>query len=262
MYTVDREAVELSPLSEDEITAHVESYTRSKIPWDHLNKYYRYRRALECKPIVKTTLSEAESPHDLPEVDDAVDSFFKSDCRPRWLPRTGQFVDYWIFWAITQGRFRADHNKKLKVFRYCRPPHITELRWAQLLKDSEAADWVQVPDNDSYDIFLQITDACNNVLTGIRRRLRDTEITTNSGRVCFYNLNRHPEFVPFQNNRTRDHQKYFWKFQPKNKGGNQGYEEPAKPLCIPKQSVHFLMRELHEWLPSFRRRRRKKLQII
>ena len=186
----------------------------------------------------------------------------KENGRPRWLPRTGQFVDYWIFWTVTDGRFRADHNKKIKVFRYYRPPEITELRWAHLLKTSEPSDWVKIPDGDAYELFVKITNACNNVMTGIRRRLHDHEIVSNSGSVCFHNLNRHPEFVPFQNNRTRDHQKYFWRFQPKKKGGNQGLEEPAKPLCIAKMSVHQIMRELHEWLPSFRRRRRKKVHKV
>ena len=257
MFVKDSTSVDLQPLTVDEILAHVDSYNRAKIPWDHLNKYFVYRSALSQKHIIEPKMSEPENILELPDCHDIIDSFFV-DGKPRFLPSLGQFVDYWIVWKATEGRFRSDHNKKMKVFRFAKPGGMSNLRWAHSLKSSKPSDWITVTDPEKYETFIKICDACNNVLCGIRRRLQDLEITTNSGKTCFANLNQHPEFVPFQNNRTRDHQKYSWKFQARKLGGNQGYEDSAKPLTIAKQSVHFILREFHEWLPSFRRRRRIK----
>jgi hypothetical protein len=257
---VNERCVVPQPLTEDEIIEHVESYNRAKIPWDHLAKYYRYRLALGQKTFVAPELTEPQDLYDFPDNKDIVDRFF-CDGNPRLLPRMGMFVDYWVLWEVTLGRFRSDHNKKMKVFKFEKPETVSMLRWAETLKQSKPSDWLPVPDDVKYDTFITITDMCNDVLSRIRRRLQETEITTNSARACFENMNRHPEFVPFQNNRTRDHQKFMWRYQAKRLGGNQGYGEPAKSLCIAKQSVHFILREIHEWLPSIRRRRTKRRTI-
>jgi hypothetical protein len=257
MFVKDSTAVELPPLTVEEVLAHAESYNRARIPWDHLTKYYVFRTALSQKHIIPPSLSEAQELLELPNSHDIIDKFFV-DGKPALLPSLGQYCDYWIVFRATEGRFRSDHNKKLKAFRFAKPLGMSNLRWAHTLKVSKPSDWISVSDPDKYETFIKITDACNNILCGIRRRLQNLEIVTNSGRACFQNLNHHPEFVPFQNNRTRDHQKYSWKFQRKQLGGNQGFADAEKPLCVAKQSVHFILRELHEWLPSFRRRRRIK----
>ena len=262
MYAVEKKQEQLLPLTAEEVGAHVDRYTRAKIPWDYLSKYYQFRKALDCKHIIKPELKVAEDPMILTDSFEAVDAFFRDDGRAKFLPEIGQYADYWILFRVTAGRVRRDHNKKMRIFKYEKPVTMTELRWAHVLKTSDPSDWVPIRDDDRYPMFVEITDTCNDVLSGLRRRLQDLEIKTNSGKVAFENLNRHPEFVPFQANRSREHQKFLWKYQAKKRGGNQGYEKPENPLCIAKQSVHFLLRELHEWLPSFRRRRPKETVVV
>ena len=68
------------------------------------------------------------------------------------------------------------------------------------------------------------------------------------------NLLEHPEFVPFQNNQSFDHKKFYWKKQGAPQGGNNKPLKPEKPDRLQKPSIHKMMLTLDRWLP---RRTRK-----
>ena len=256
MFTKDQQSVQLPPLSEDEIMKHVENYITADAPWDYLSKYFRYRLALQQKRFVIPEMKESEDVLQLEECSDVVDQFFPNG-KPCLLPMMGKYVDYWIIFLVTEGRFRSDHNKKMKYYKFERPLTMSLIRWSETLCRSQPKDWVKVPEEDTYKLFKQITENSQDILIRIRSKFQHCDIKSNSEKVCFDNLNRHPEIVPFQNNRNGEHQKYLWKFQAREKGGNGGYHKPSRPICISKQSVHFILREFHEWLPSIRRRQKK-----
>ena len=222
-------------------------------------KHFRYKLALKRRRFIKPELRKAEKVKqlELPDEHDIADTFFY-DGKPCLLPRMGKYVDYWIFWAVTQGRFRCNHNKIVKMFKYKKPDNVSMLRWAEILKRSTPDEWDTLnDDSEKYALFISITDICNHVLIAIQRKLGDCELNTASRRLCYQNLNRHPEFVPYQSNRTPAHKQYTWKYQPVKLGGNQGYSVPSRPDRVAKVSVHSMMRELNTWLPCLRKRNAK-----
>jgi hypothetical protein len=251
--------------TEKELDQLANRWGTAKIPWDTLSKYHLYQLGLHRKRMYL--------PADLPEVvnmntdlltsffsvttaDEIVEEFFKNG-RPLWVPHLGWYADYWVFWYVTHGRIRSDHNKKTRVFKHTKGD-MSWITWSSVLKNSKPSDWIIINDDTVFQLICQVADRCNNVLCILRRNLQAIELNTAAARASFTNLNTHPEFVPFQQNRTRDHTQFRWKFQAKKKGGNQGFAAPAFPLGLAKQSVHFMMRELHEWLPSLRAKRQPK----
>ena len=261
MFKTDQKTVEIGTLTPQQMETHMKAYLSAKLPWDYMSKYYRYKLAMVRRAFIKPKLKEAENRLELPDEHVISENFFYKN-NPCLLPRMGKFVDYWIFWEVTQGRFRCNHNKVVKVYKYEKTNDISMLRWAEILKRSTADDWQTLNETEKYGLFLSITDTCNNVLIAIQRRLGDCELDTCSRRVCYQNLNRHPEFVPFQSNRTPAHKQYSWKYQAKKLGGNQGYTEPSRSDRVPKVSIHSMMREINTWLPSLRTRSSPFPQII
>ena len=247
--------------TDEELDQLANRWGDAKIPWDSLWKYHMYKLGLHRKRLylpadlpVVTDLDAITSFFSTITTDDVVEEFFKNE-RPLWIPHLGWYVDYWIFYYVTQGRCRSDHNKKTRIFKHAKG-RMSWISWSTLLKNSKPSDWVIVSDDNVFSLICQIADKCNNVLCILRRKLQSIDRKTAFARASFSNLNNHPEFVPFQNNRNRDHIQFKWKFQARNKGGNQGLAIPPKPLGLAKPSVHFMMREYHEWLPSLRAKRR------
>ena len=246
--------------TEEELDILAKKWGDAKIPWDSLWKYHMYKLGLHRKRLylpadlpVETDLTVVTAFFSLTTTLEVVEEFFKNG-KPLWIPHLGMYVDYWILYYVTQGRCRSDHNKKTRIFKHVKGD-MSWISWSTLLKNSKPSDWVILPDCDVFSLICNIADKCNNVLCLLRRRTQSIDRKTAVSRASFSNLNTHPEFVPFQNNRNRDHVQFRWKYQAKKLGGNQGLSTPAKPLGLAKQSVHFMLREFHEWLPSLRAKR-------
>jgi len=243
-------------LSEKELDEMANRYQIAKIPWDNMWKYHLYKLAEKRRYMCLRVYLPAElQPHgfEIPTISSIVDEFFKNK-KPLYLPHLGQYVDYWIFYFVTSGRIRSDHNKKTRRFNYPRGD-MGWVVWSSILKNSNPSDWTLVEDEDVYPLICSISDTCNAVLTAIRRQLQGIQANTACAQVSGCNLNHHPEFVPFQQNRGGQHKQFRWKFQRLKRGGNAGFKAPHAPLILPKHSIHQMMRELHEWLPSLRTRK-------
>ena len=242
--------------SEEELDKIAELYQREKIPWISMSLFHKYKLAEKRKrmrlPLEFLTQSEFE----IPAVQEVVERFFRNG-KPigNFL---GQYVDFWIFFFVTDGRVRSDHNKKTRIFTFERGD-LSPVTWSSVLKNSCNVSWDVVRHDDVYPLVLKINDACNDVLTSIRRRIRQLPIKNAFFRATCENLTNHPEFVPFQNNRQYEHKNFRWRFQAHSLGGNCGKCAPPKSQLLNKQSVHFMMRDLHEWLPCLRNKTSKEI---
>ena len=255
MYESDSKKFATEPKPQHVIEEMFDKYISATEPWDIFSSYTRYRNAVAGKQHVTPRLNLAKKTlNDLAH--NASDSFFNED-KPKLLPSMGMNIDYFIVWYATDGRFRCDHNKKMRVFKYERPDHISELLWSEVLRTAPRTDWILCEDHEVHENLTAISDYCNEILCQVRRRLQQYGPKTNSGQVCLKNLNTHPEFVPYQSNRTRDHRYYKYHFMGKLQGGNNGRGKPADPVTIAKNSIHSILKEYNEWLPSMRKRRKK-----
>ena len=236
-----------------QLYAMQDKYASEKIPWKHLAFYHEYKLAKKRQRLaLPKDLIESEFQRRQTAV--VVDEFFRDGKPMLMMPHLGQMVDYWIFYFVTDGRIRSDHNKKTRIFKFERGG-INYVTWATILKRSEGKDWLPVDEAKAYPLICGITEACNDVLSEIRRKLQGLQIKGDCKRNQFQNLNNHPEFVPFQQNRTYDHKRFVWRYQPRKIGGNGGRYPPGRPTRLEKNSIHKMTMELHEWLPNFRAKR-------
>ena len=222
------------------------------IPWSHLHKYHMFRLALDEKRFFSPTLISA--PFEFRDVTEIVDDFFyKKKPNGKFL---GQYVEYWILYFVTEGRYRSNHNKVTKVFTKKRGD-LNWMTWSTVLKNAPASDWENVHPDQAYNRIIEITDVCNAVLAVIRRRLRRTTLNTDYRKSIYTNLQNLPEFCPFQQNRTPGHRQFRWYFEQRKKGGNSGLHKRYKAEKMPKHSVHGMLREYNEWVPKIRKRQKK-----
>jgi hypothetical protein len=218
-------------------------------PYAHLFKYNMYKHAINEKRLVLPALSE--SPFEFKNTVDIVNRFFHKG-KPI-INYLGQYVEQWILFFVTEGRYRSNNNRTLFVYNKERGG-IGWLTWSTVLEQSSPTDWTNIHEDLKYNIFIDITDQCNAVLTRLMKRLRRTNIHNAYRKSIFANLQNLPEFVPFQQNRNNLHKQFMWYFEPLKKGGNQGYKRSAKAERFPKPSIHAMLKEYGEWLPSFRKR--------
>ena len=218
------------------------------IPWSHLHKYHMYCQALAEKQFMYPELVSA--PFEFRDVGDIVEDFFHST-KPKGK-FLGQYVEYWILYFVTEGRYRTNHNKVTRVFKHTRGD-LKWMLWSTILKNSPVSAWETVHCDRSYNLILEITEMCNAVLAAIRRRLRRTTLNTNYRKSLYTNLQNLPEFCPFQNNRTPGHKQFRWYFEQRKKGGNGGLHKKPKAERFPKHSVHGMLREYYEWMPKIRK---------
>ena len=254
MLVRDHRTNQLSEKSEEELDRMAELYQQEKIPWAHLSLFHDYKLALKRRRMhLPSDLTKSD--FEIPAVQEVVERFFRNG-KPigNFL---GQYVDFWIFFFVTDGRVRSDHNKKTRVFDFERG-NLSPVTWSSVLKHSKGADWGAVQQDDVYPLVLEINDACNDVLASIRRRCAKFPLKNAYFRATWENLTNHPEFVPFQNNKRYEHKNFRWRFQAHQLGGNCGKGEPQKAQLFDKQSVHFMLRDLHEWLPCLREKKEKK----
>jgi len=222
-------------------------------PYAHMYKYNMYKHAINEKPVripqlPSTQLFEFRSTMDI------VEFFFHKG--KLLLNRFGPHVEEWIVFLVTEGRYRSNANQNL--FRYEKERGNRDwLTWCTVLQQSPPSDWTNLHPDIKYNTVINITDQCNAVLSRLLKRLRRTEINTDYRKVVFTNLQNLPEFVPFQSNRNPTHKQFKWYFERRKKGGNCGYNKPAKSQRYPKPSVQAMLREYGEWLPSFRKKKNK-----
>lgn len=104
--------------SEEELDTLAERFATTKIPWDHLWKYHVYKLAVKRKQM-NLPQSLEKGDFEIRNVDDIVVEFFRNQ-KPLYQPHLSHFIDYWIFYFVTEGRIRSDHNKKMRRFKYLR----------------------------------------------------------------------------------------------------------------------------------------------
>jgi hypothetical protein len=223
-------------------------------PYAHLYKYNMYKHAINEKPVRIPVLPNTPFFEFRSTVDVVEELFHKGKPMPNYL---GQYVEQWILFFVTEGRYRSNANQALFMYEKERGD-LNWMTWCTVLQQSSPSDWTSVHPDLKYNIFIQITDQCNAVLSRLLKRLRRTKIHTNYRKVVFTNLQNLPEFVPFQQNRNNQHKQFRWYFQRMKKGGNAGYKKAAKSERFPKPSIHAMLKEYGEWLPSFRRRTNNK----
>lgn len=169
--------------------------------------------------------------------------FFHTDGRPR-LGRLGQNFDWWIFWSVTQGFYRMDRKKR--IFTYVGEGQPTILDFA----DSKGF-WEKCLCEEGFPILADITDACNRLIAAVLTRFSRYKKRTKTVLCFLENMIRLPEMVMFQSYRKHDHKQFRWIYQV---GPKMGGKSPpvAKPLPIPKQSVHWMLMNYHLWLPALK----------
>ena len=217
------------------------------LPYAHLHKRFMFRLAIDERKYVQPVLSEGE--FEFRKAPDVVDNFFHHG-KPKYL---GEYVEYWIMYFSTEGRYRCNTNKVMRKYKKKRD-HLEWMGWSAALKHSTAADWEVVHHEAVYSEIIAITEHCNAVLSCLLKRMRRTNIKTAYSKCAFQNLQNLPEFVPFQQNRTSEHKQFRWYFEATKKGGNSGLNPAAQKLRLPKQSVHRMLVEFDEWLPALRSR--------
>ena len=225
-----------------------DDYANYPHPWDNLYRYFRYQQNNKGKvfavvPIPVNTKNCTEEFECRP-VEEMVEEFFRNN-RPV-MKYIGQFMDYWILWCVTEGRFRCDHNKAMYVLQGTRPSDWNWMQWAASLKFSQ--NWVLHP-FDSYETILAITERCNALLSAILTRVNQLNPQSDVMRNVISNCQNMPEFVPFQTNRGHEHKQFRWKFVGTKPGGSKPRNKAAPSLRLDKHSVHRLLMSLHGWLP-------------
>jgi hypothetical protein len=221
------------------------------LPYAHLYKYSMYKHAINEKRVRIPKLPNNPF-FEFPSTVDVVEEFFhKGKPISNYL---GQYIEQWILFFVTEGRYRSNANQGLFMYAKERGD-LNWMTWSTVLQQSSPADWTSIHDDIKYNAFIQITEQCNAVLSRLMKRLRRTKIHTNYRKVVFTNLQNLPEFVPFQQNRNNLHKQFRWYFQPVKKGGNAGYKKAAKAERFPKPSIQAMLKEYGEWLPSFRKRK-------
>ena len=223
-------------------------------PWEQLEQYTKcqiWKRTTDGMPTKKFARNHLLKSHPKRTVenlwwefkeapqDEMMKTFFTPAGKPR-LFRLGQQFDWWIFWAVTHGFYRMDRNKR--IFTYVAEGHPTILDFA----DSKGF-WDKCSCGEGFPILAEITESCNRLIAAVLARFSRYQKRTKAV-VCYLeNIIRMPEMVMFQSYRGHDHKQFRWHYQA---GPPAGGKTPrvAKPLQIPKQSVHWMMMNYHLWL--------------
>jgi len=227
-------------------------------PWERLERYAKCqicKLAAAGRPFQKCDRNHLLKPHprrtdalfwsefkEAPQ-EEMMKDFFLPNGEPRLL-RLGQNFDWWIFWSVTQGFYRMDRNKRIFTYVAEGTPTILDF------KDSKGY-WDKCYTGDGFPILAEITEACNRLIAAVLARLSRYPERTKAVLCVLENMIRLPEMVMFQSYRGHEHKQFRWIFQV---GPNAGGRAPkvAKPLPIPKQSVHWMMMSYHLWLPPLK----------
>jgi hypothetical protein len=159
--------------------------------------------------------------------------------------RFGQYVDKFIFWAVTGGCYKSDKNKRVWVWTGDKTDmrHITDIRTKNL--------WVLM--DNGFPIIEEIASECNRVLELLKEALhmKYTPDVSDYFKTRLENLENHPEIVAYQRHLNAQlHKQYRWYFQrPPRQGGKR--QKASAPQRIPKISVHQMMKHYHIWLKHF-----------
>ena len=250
-----KQEILLPEKTEDQLDVLAEAASREVVPWAKFHKWNVYYHARDRSPIRSPHVPDANG-DDVLEVVDIVNEFFYKG-KPNWK-YLSKHVDYYVFFFVTEGRIRSDHNKKTRIFKKSRNG-LTWLTWSSILKKSKPNDWNEPIScyDDWMPLFKHISDTCNLVMTQILRRLSSYDLSRGA-RQKYQNLLNHPEFVATQKGREHAHKNFLWRYIGRAKGGNAGYTKPPAAERVPKQSVHQMMRDIHVWLPDMRTRKTKK----
>ena len=156
----------------------------------------------------------------------------------------GKNAHYWILWSVTQGNWRM--NKKRTMFRFMGDdPTILKLR-----AFGDHWDAVESGKLGFCPNLVAITDTCNFLYGALLEKFNRLDKPGKAFQTRLENFRELPEFVPVQRNRDVCHKKHRWKHGQKSPGGEQP-DLPAQPSVPHKiNSVHFMLREYHEWLPK------------
>ena len=222
----------------------LELYTKCHM-WKH-NPFVRFDRNRFLKSHPKRKEAAQWSEFREPPQEEMLSTFFTSTGKPR-LFRLGQRFDWWLFWAVTNGFYRMDKNKRTYTYVGEHVPTILDF------KDSKGF-WDNCSDGVGFPILRDITEACNRLMAAVLAKLSRWQKRTKTV-VCYLdNMIRLPEMVMFQSYRGHDHKQYRWHYQPGPRCGGRA-AKVARPMQIPKHSVHWMMMNYHLWLPSLKNTR-------
>jgi hypothetical protein len=169
---------------------------------------------------------------------------FFDDGKP-FLSHMGPHVDKYIFWVVTQGKYRSDSNKKLSVYQG------TDTDILKFLYGDKNM-WLRVDEDVGFRIIKAITETCNQLFEEILVKMT----RYNSGSAAYLcrltNLQNLPEFVQFQKWRKHEHKSHIWYYCPKKQGGKMPDIPAIAPMKNKTHSVHRMLLTYHFWLPSLK----------
>ena len=169
---------------------------------------------------------------------------------------------YDIFFLVTGGRICADRNKQLYVLWNKDNQPITVENISQLQNKDNTHLWKTVPKERAFDMFYRIAESVQDCFDAYVRLVGKHANKTKSRRLKqrFHNFNEMPSVKAFRKDVASDyaHKNYRWEYAPTNLGGNCGLDKPAKPTRMVIPPIHKMSVEYHAFLPSFRKRRKKK----
>ena len=232
---------------EEEKSNPFENWMNEPMPWGYLEQHTRSELFKRGIFVYDNSVETRDPPHTefepRPE-EDMLKVFFTKKGKPRFA-RFSAHADIWIFWAVTQGRYRMNREKQMFLFQGTNPGILK-------LKFSSANDWTRM--EDGFNILGEIIEACTHLFCIIERKLVKYNGTTQIYKSRLENFRNIPEIVQWQSWRRPEHKKQQsrWKYQAKKLGGNKGYAKEAKNIPNEKHSVHRIVQDYHLWLPTVR----------
>ena len=242
--------------SEEEKGSPYEGWVGCAQPWEYLEQQRKHTmfKAGDCTLFTDVVTHERDrielttfEPRTMKRM---LADFFSDKGIPKFF-RTARYADRWIVWAVTEGRFRSNREKQVFVYQG-RDADIIQLKhYSQNM-------WTKVPECEGFQIIAAITDRCNMLYDEILRAMGRHGCRSKGLKNNLENFMYMGEFVQFQTHRGPKHKMRRWSYQPMGRGGNQKDIPRAKSIPHPQHSVHRLLMQYHEWLPTTRKVRATK----
>jgi hypothetical protein len=191
-----------------------------------------------------------------PEFEDRkviVEKFLKCGGTRMNLKYFGKNAHLWIIYHVTNGRFRTDKNKYVYYFTGERSPHQNDAEWMRCLKKNNSTKMWRKMDN-GLELLKDITNVCNEIYDDLLRDYNLFCTGRDMSRNNLKNFRTLPEFVAFQTHRSPRHTNHYWSHVGAMPGGGKHRLRSAK--CQPNKihSVHWYLKNYHDYLGTMTRR--------
>ena len=172
-----------------------------------------------------------------------------------------------VLWAVTGGRICADKNKRLYYLYTKTTAPLTPEEVACLQDKRSSSMWRKLCDetDTNFEFLYAITTACQDLHDHLVSEFNRYRTHRKSRRLntVFTNINDMPSYKTFRKciSKDFDHNKYRWRFTPRQLGGNNGLSKPPEPVRVKIPCVHKMLQNYKGWLPVFRKRTKKQVKL-